>query len=131
MTRRRNEFSRETKRAAYERSGGICECHRIPHVFRAACGCPVGPGNLFYEHIDPDAICGRNDLDNCAVLTKTCWRIKTDHYDRPVIAKSNRVRDRYIGARSPSWRPMPGGRATNIKIKVGGGVVDRRTGQRI
>ena len=119
---RRNEFSAATKRAAHARSGGICECHMIRHVFPVACGRPVGPGNLFYEHIDPDAISGRNDLDNCAVLTKTCWRRKTDHYDKPTVAKSNRVRDRYIGAKNPSRRPMPGGRNSPYKIKVGGGV---------
>lgn len=28
----RLEFSNKTKRAAYERSGGLCECHLIPWI---------------------------------------------------------------------------------------------------
>ncbi len=71
---RRNNFTAATKREAFERAAGVCECSLIPHVFKVACGCALSPGNTFYEHIDPDAISGRNDLDNCAVLTKTCWR---------------------------------------------------------
>ena len=108
----RNNFTAATKREAYERSNGICECHLIPHVFKVACGRPLGPGNTFYEHVNPDAICGRNDLDNCAVLTKTCWRIKTDTHDLPVIAKSNRIQDRARGIYKPrtitGWRTLGG-----------------------
>jgi len=113
VTRRsRNNFSKETKRAAFARSNGICECHLIPHVFKVACGRPLSAGNTFYEHIDPDAISGRNDLDNCATLTKTCWSIKTNTYDKPVIAKSNRTQDRARGIYKPrtitGWRSFNG-----------------------
>jgi hypothetical protein len=130
MTRRR-EFTSETKRQAYERSGGICECHRVPWLptFGRGCGCALGPGNVFYEHIIPDNIGGDNSLDNCAVLCKTCWRAKTDTYDLPVIADANRQRDRARGIRPRSWRPLPGGRDSDMKIRVAGGPVDRRTGQ--
>ncbi|MBN9053459.1 MAG: HNH endonuclease, partial [Rhizobiales bacterium] len=69
----RAEFSSSVKRTALERSAGICECHLIPHVFPDACGRPIGPGNTFYEHIDPEAISKRNDIENCAVLCRTCW----------------------------------------------------------
>lgn len=108
MSRRRNNFTRETKREAHERSGGICECHLIPHVFASPCGRPLGTGNTFYEHIDPDAICSRNDLDNCAVLTKTCWKLKTDVHDKPLIAKVRRTGDAARGIKKPrtitAWR---------------------------
>jgi hypothetical protein len=96
---RRLEFTAETKRQAFARSCGICECHRIPWLARPdGCGVNLTAGNIFYEHINPDQIRRDNSLDNAAVLCKTCWREKTDHYDRPTITKSNHVRDRHIGA---------------------------------
>lgn len=105
-------FSASVKRQAFERSGGICECHLMPHIFKVACGAALTSGNTFYEHIDPDAMSGRRDLDNCAVLTKTCWKYKTARYDLPVIAKSKRVRDRVRGIYKPrtitAWRKMNG-----------------------
>src|SRR5689334_18496070 len=117
---RRNNFTNETKRLAHKRSGGFCECHLIPHVFKVACGRPLGIGNTFYEHIDPDAICGRNDLDNCAVLTKTCWKFKTAKHDLPTIARSNRVSDRARGIYPTSQYPLPGGRDDRFKKKING-----------
>lgn len=87
IRRPRANFSKETKRLAYVRSKGICECHRIPHVFKVVCGCRLGPGNTFYEHVDPDAISGRSDLDNAAVLTKTCCSYKTSTYDIPTVRR--------------------------------------------
>lgn len=111
MHRRRN-FSKETKRLAFERSGGICECHLLPN--HQGCGRPLGPGNTFYEHINPDALNGSNDLYNCAALTKTCWRLKTNTYDLPRIAKSNRVRDQARGIRPTQFRPLPGTKASGI-----------------
>jgi len=127
----RAEFPSSVKRAALERSGGICECHLIPHVFPIPCRRPIGPGNTFFEHIDPDAISKRNDLENAAVLTKTCWRIKTDNYDKPVIAKVRHVRDYNFGIKDRWRRKLPFGRDSNIKQKLDGTVVDRRTGERL
>jgi len=127
MTFRRNEFSKSTKRAAYARSNDICECHLIPHVFPQPCGCRLVDGQIFYEHADPDRISGRNDLENCAVLTKTCWRIKTAVYDQRIIA---RVRKREDAARAIRNAPViPGNRLDPRKRTLWRGVVDRRTGQ--
>lgn len=53
------------------------------------------------------------------------WRV-----DTPMVAKNKRVRQRYIGAKSPSRRPLPGGRASPFKIKIGGGVELRRQHRR-
>ena len=123
----RNNFTAATKREAYERSAGICECHLIPHVFKAACGRPLGPGNTFYEHIEPDRIGGLNDLDNCAALTKTCWKLKTSTYDRPTIDKSKRVADLARGIRSRSR--LVGSRDSNIRIRMDRSVVYRDSGK--
>jgi len=48
------------------------------------------------------------------------WRI-----DTPLVAKNKRIRQRYIGAKAPSRRPLPGGRNSAYKIKIGGGVEPR------
>lgn len=133
IRRTRNNFASDTKRQAFERSRGICECHLIPHVFRIPCGCPLGPGNTFYEHIDPDAICGRNDLDNCAALTKTCWSVKTNSYDKPVIANVRRMGDRAHGIRPAQFNPLVGTYASNIKtpMRPFSRPIDRKTGREL
>lgn len=121
----RHEFTARTKREAYDRSGGICECHRIPNWPHPVCGAPLGEGNTFYEHINPDAICGRNDLDNAAVLTKTCWRLKTDTIDQPTIAKSNRVSDRAHGIKPENHPPLIGTVRSGWRRQMNGGWVRR------
>lgn len=126
----RNNFTKATQRAALARSNGICECHLIPHVFEVACGLALGDGNTFYEHIDPDWISKRNDLENCAALTKTCWKFKTDSYDKPVIAKTRRVSDLAAGIKDPHRQQLPGGRGSFLKKKMNGQVVIRATGER-
>ena len=96
----RLEFTKQTKREAYDRSGGICECHRCPQLRRSlGCGSRLGIGNIFYEHINPNEFKQDNSLSNCAALCKTCWKEKTAAHDLPTIAKSNRVRDRARGIR--------------------------------
>lgn len=126
MSRRAN-FTNPVKRAAYARSKGSCECHLVPHLptFRVGCGARLGIGNTFYEHIDPDYISGRGGLDNCATLTRTCWKLKTATYDLPVIAKVKRQMDRARGIRSNSGRPLPGGRDDRLKKKINRRVVER------
>lgn len=121
MTHTRKNFTKATQREAYDRSGGICECHLlaargIPGFSIEGCGRPLGAGNTFYEHIHCDNLLGLNDLDNAAALTKTCWRLKTDTYDLPVIAKANRIRDRARGIRPGQSRPLPGTKASGIKL---------------
>ena len=131
MTLRRREFTKETQRQALARSKGVCECHLIPHVFKVACGLPLGDGNTFYEHIDPDHLCRDNSLSNCAALSKTCWKIKTAIYDLPVIAKVKRVSDLARGIKDPWRRKLPGGKSDPFKIKLNGRVpVSRVTGER-
>jgi hypothetical protein len=126
----RREFSKGTKREAYRRSRGICECPRlaaagIPGFADEGCGQGLGPANTFYEHIICDGIGGDPTLENCAVLVKTCWRIKTDTYDQPVVAKAVRMTDRNIGISRSSGRGFGGSR---LKRRMDGTVVDRFTG---
>ncbi len=117
----RRNFPASTKRAAYERSQGTCECHRLPHWPHPVCRAPLGQGNTFYEHIDPDAVGGNSDLANCAVLSKTCWRLKTAILDLPLIAKANRVRDRARAIKPIRSRPLPGTFRSGWKHFMDGG----------
>lgn len=131
----RNNFTKQTQREAFERSGGICECHLlgkagIPGFSPEGCGVPLRSGSIFYEHINPSAICGRNDLENAATLTKTCWRRKTDTFDLPTIAKSNRVQDGARGIRPLQFRPLPGTKASGLKLPMNGsGPIYRDSGR--
>jgi hypothetical protein len=113
---RRLEFTAETKRQAYSRSGGICECHRIPWLNRPnGCGVRLTAGQIFYEHLVPCNIKRDNSIDNAAVLCKTCWREKTDQIDRKIIAKSNHTRDKNIGAVVPPVQVIVGTKASGWK----------------
>lgn len=122
--RPRREFSPLTKRLALARSGGFCECARVPQLptFGKGCGQRLGEGNTFHEHIICDGLDGDNTIDNCAALVKTCWRQKTDTYDLPVIAKVKRQRDKSFGIRG-TLQPLPGGRSSDLKKKMDGTVV--------
>lgn len=129
---RGGRFDRATMRAAYERSGGICECGRVPQLMAILknhpCGVALGPANTFYEHIVCEELGGDNALDNAAVLTRTCWRLKTDLYDLPAIAEAKSRGDRHRGIEIPSRNPLPGGRDDPRKRTMAGVVVDRATG---
>ena len=126
----RNNFTKDTQRQALARSKGICECHLIPHVFKYACGQPLGIANTFFEHVVPDNISHDNSLSNCAALSRTCWKAKTANYDHPVIAKAKRVSDLANGIKDPWRQRLPGGRGSYLKKKMDGTVVIRATGER-
>jgi hypothetical protein len=112
---RRSEFSSKVCDAAFERAGGFCECHLLAeHGIEGfaprGCGQRLGPvGNIYYEHIIPDRAGGRPTLDNCAVLTRICWRKKTDTRDQPVAAETRRHERmaRGIRPRERRGRPFP------------------------
>ena len=123
---RRTEFTAETRREALARSKGICECHRLARAGISGftvqgCSRPIGPGNIFYEHIITDWHSSDNSLDNCAVLTKTCWTIKTNTHDKRVISKTKRVRDLAFGTKTNSYPPLPGTKRSGWRNKMRGG----------
>lgn len=120
----RLNFTSATKREAFRRSCGICECHMIPWLKRPfGCGVKLVEGAINYEHINPDQIRPDKSLDNCAVLTRTCWKEKTASYDLPVIAKSNRVQDNARGIRSASTFACS--RSSPFRKKLNGEIVRR------
>jgi hypothetical protein len=120
--RRRLEFTAATKRDAFARSDGICECHRIPWLNRPnGCGVALVAGAIFYEHLVQDAIRQDNSLSNCAVLSRTCWKEKTARIDLPTIAKSNRTRAKHIGTVATPQQVIVGSRASGWKSHMRGG----------
>jgi 5-methylcytosine-specific restriction protein A len=126
----RREFSAKVRVAAFQRSGGFCECHRlvnVPGIVPGGCGARLEAGRINYEHIIPDNVGGEPTLDNCAVLTRTCWRIKTDGYDAPIVAKGRRRERAHIGAKTRSRNLMPGSKGSGWKRKMDG-TVERRGG---
>lgn len=99
----RREFSKATKIAGYERSGGQCE------ATWDGVRCPTRFGNdrtPQYDHIDPDAHSKDNSLSNLQVLCIPCHRHKTSTQDVPAVAKSRRIREKAMGIRANSGRKM-------------------------
>jgi hypothetical protein len=92
----RQEFSKATKLAAFERCKGVCEC-----------GCGQKILSAEYDHWPvPAAFGGTNDLANCRVLNKRCHRKITSTSDVPKIAKATRIIEKRAGLRK-SKRPFP------------------------
>ena len=110
---RREEFTKKTKREAWERAGGKCE----------GCGVKLRGGGVEYDHEIECARGGDNSLENCVALCPPCHRAKTKR-NAPVVAKTRRQSDKHKGIRKPSqWGNG------NLKRKLDGTVVDRETGQ--
>ena len=105
----RTEFTKKTMREAYERSEGLCEGILADGT---RCNANLAHKPHHYDHIIPDGIGGKNDLQNCQVLCKPCHAIKTGKIDIPMIARSKRVRDKHIGIKKPRtitrWRKFNG-----------------------
>lgn len=122
----RMEFTKETKRSALKRAKNRCEA--IGKMFGLPagqrCSMPLATGVRF-EHINPDANSRDNSLENAAAVCPACWRWKTDNYDKPLIAKTDRQKDRFDGTETSVSRPMPCGRGSRWKKTFGGRVVPR------
>lgn len=110
----RQEFSKRTKLDAFRRANGRCE----------QCTAPLFPGKFEYDHVTEDTFGGEPALDNCKVLCLACHDTKTKSRS-PIIAKSNRVRNRHIGIDRHTTRPLPCGRNSKWKKKMSGEVVAR------
>ena len=118
----RHEFSKPTKREALRRSGGLCEAVGAVYGLEPGqrCNAPLSHG-VEFDHY-PIAATERDSdgLENCVACCRTCHRFKTSTYDVPMQAKSKRIRDRHLGIKHTSSRPMPGTRASGIKRKFNG-----------
>lgn len=125
------DFSRKTKVAAWERADGRCEHEEFRRgqllrdngdFIRERCNKKLFPGDIFYDHIIPEAISHDNSLANCQVLCRDHHDAKTRKADVPTIAKVKRVQANHIGAKVK--RP-----ASKYKRRMDGKVVYRETGE--
>lgn len=85
----RQEFHPKVMIAAWARSGGCCE--------QCKTGRTLIPGDIFYDHIIPDAMGGEPTLENCQVLCRSHHAAKTFKEDVPRIAKTKRIHRKHIG----------------------------------
>jgi 5-methylcytosine-specific restriction endonuclease McrA len=92
----RREFPARIRLAAFQRAGGICEA--------PGCQTKLRPGDLYYDHIIPDALGGEPVLSNCQCLCKSHHDPKTATEDVPRIAKMKRQQRAHLGAkRKYTW----------------------------
>ena len=92
----RQEFTKKTKLALWERCGGRCEC---------GCGLKI-IGTPEYDHSPVAAsLGGPATVENGRVLSKKCHRRITATKDIPELAKSQRIFEKRIGVRKK--RPFP------------------------
>jgi hypothetical protein len=114
----RREFPLSVRKAAFRRccKDGIPYCEGCGNQIRLT---PI------YEHIQPDGLQGEPTLENCKVHCKTCADVKTFTEDNPRMAKADRVLKKNFGLQAKG-RPMPGSKASGIKMKIGGGWEYRR-----
>lgn len=123
----RQEFPSKVRKAALERSGGVCECHLlgkagIPGFTVEGCGCPIGPGNVYFEHIIPDGAGGEPTLKNCAAVTKTCGGRKGATFDAGKVAEVRHQFKANWGIKERKGRPMAGTKASGVRKRMNGKV---------
>lgn len=116
---KRLEFSKKTKRLAWERADGRCEMAWGGE----RCNAKLFSGNTEYDHILECARGGANDLGNCVVSCAPCHRLKTKK-NRPAVDKTRRQSDmaKGIRTRERKGRPLPGTRASGIRKRMDGTV---------
>jgi 5-methylcytosine-specific restriction enzyme A len=100
-TRKRKEFTRQTKREALERSRGECEAVGTDYNLApdARCNFPFGLA-VEYDHVDSSRNDG-NSLANCNAVCISCHAYKTAKIDSPKHAKIKRVSDKHHGITRP------------------------------
>lgn len=122
----RNEFTRKTKDAAWERAGAQCEAtgalYGLPEGQRCTGSLHFG---VHYDHVNPDRNSRDNSLENCAAVCPGCHRWKTANRDIPMIAKTNRQQSLARNTKTRKGAPMPGSRASRWKKPMNGPAVRR------
>ena len=100
---RRKEFSKETKRQALQRSGGLCEGLGKVYGFAPGqrCNAPLSYGVEFDHYPIRAADGGSNELSNCVAVCKKCHRWKTSTIDAPQVAKNRRIEEKRLGITDP------------------------------
>lgn len=123
MTRRRltpkqrqDLYDRERARARAGGQGDLPICN--------LCGLIVLAGAQWDEsHVGTPAAWNGSDT---GIAHRRCNRLHGSKVVTPMVAKTKRVREKFLDLRRPT-KPLPFGRDDRLKQRVGGGIVDRRT----
>ncbi len=110
----RMEFPVKVRKAAYDRSGGICEC---------GCGVPFGKERVEYDHDIPAYHGGKPTLENCRALRWSCHKVKTAQ-DMQAIKKTRRIIKKQRGLTAQK-ATIPGSKNSHFKKKLDGTVIKR------
>jgi len=112
----RREFAQKTKLAAWERSGGRCEC----------CGKVIRLGNgPEYHHRLEAYFDGSAELENCQVVCiRPCHQTLTADA-QPAFKKARRIQKKVANAKPKQSRPMPGTKRSGLRKRMDG-TVERR-----
>lgn len=122
----RNEFTKATKRAALERSRGLCEARGEWYGLKPDTRCYMELAyGVAFDHIILDANSHDNSLANCAAVCKRCHDYKTRTRDIPLAAKTVRQQDKNAGIKAKSSRALPGSRSSGWSHKMNGEWVRR------
>lgn len=124
MTRR--EFTRDVRAQIVNRA-----MNAAGHIVCEGCGLVLGKKPYHVDHTKPDGLeidkSRRLTADDGKVLGVECCHAPKTKDDVSNIARAKRREAKQLGLRKPSR--MPGSRDSNVKAKIGGGWVDRRTGE--
>ena len=90
------------------------------------CRCKLGGSHsrIEWDHIIPLGMRGEDAIDNLQPLCTACHKRKTKT-DKGRIAKAKRMDQREAGIKRQSRNPLPCGRGSKLKKKIGGEVVER------
>ncbi len=98
----RREFSKATKKAAWERADGLCDICKQDFADRTA---------EYHHHLEA-ALGGSNELENCQVLCPPCHRYITTATSIPRTSKVRRILEKRAGLRRSGHRIQSRGWAT-------------------
>lgn len=105
----RQEFTAKTKKAALERSNGLCEASGPFYNRPWDNACAKVMAKVEYDHFILASEGGDASLDNCRAVCPECHSWKTRHIDTPKAAKIKRIRrkagpveDRKVKRKIPS-----------------------------
>ena len=120
----RNEFTKATKREAWDRSGEVCEAvgdmYGLPAGERCTADLNFG---VEYDHIILDANSKDRSLENCCACCPKCHHWKTNNVDKQTAAKTRNQQDHQRGIQETQWRrPMPGSRKSGFRKRMNGQV---------
>ncbi len=107
---------RSVKARIMEKQNGKCAC----------CGVKLGMAGegIEFDHTVALINGGENRESNLRALRQRCHKVKT-RKDVAEKARVNRKRDKHFGFKPESRNPLPGGKSSDWKQKVGGGWVRR------